>query len=166
MIFLSNSKEAHVIGETFEPKDMAAIAYRLSYINRFNGSVGCYTVAQHSVLVAQQLPDQLKLSGLLHDVSEAYLGDITRPLKGHIRGYDELEDFYCDVIDKYYNVETRHPLVNEADKRMVVTEAKSFGMPAEHFKHVGFDPYDFTIRKQCASLAAYEFVKLFKELTS
>ena len=163
MIYLNNSKLAHNIGEWFTPEGIQHIAFRLSHINRFNGSVGAYSVAQHSVLVAEQLPDHLKLAGLLHDVSEAYIGDITRPLKGHIQGYDELESFYDDVIDSHYGVKVRHPLVKEADQRMVVTEAESFGMPTEHFAMVG-KPYDFTIIKMSAKEAAYQFCATYKEL--
>ena len=163
MIYLKNSDEAHYIGEWFVPDAIEDIAYRLSFINRFNGSVGAYSVAQHSVLVAQQLPDALKLAGLLHDACEAYIGDITRPLKGHIQGYDELEDFYADVIDKHYGVETRHPLVKEADQRMVVTEAASFDMPMKHFLMVG-EPYGFTVQRMTAEEAAAEFVAMYKEL--
>jgi hypothetical protein len=163
MIYLSNSKLEHHIGEWFEPECIVDIAFRLSDINRFNGSVGAYSVAQHSVLVAQQLPDELKLAGLLHDVCEAYLGDITSPLKKHIRGYDELESFYCDVIDKHYGVETRHPLVKEADLRVFLTEAESFGLPMEIFEGRG-EPYDFTVQRMTPEEAAYQFVALYKEL--
>lgn len=163
MIYLKNSNEAHYIGEWFVPDAIEDIAFRLSFINRFNGSVGAYSVAQHSVLVAQQLPPEHQLSGLLHDVSEAYIGDITRPLKRHIQGYDELENFYEDVIDKHYGVETRHPLVKEADQRTVVTEAESFDMPMKHFLMVG-KPYDFTVQRMTAEEAAAEFVAMYKEL--
>lgn len=163
MIYLNNSKIAHRIGELFVPEDIQHIAFRLSHINRFNGSVGAYSVAQHSVLVAEVLPDHLKLAGLLHDVSEAYIGDITRPLKGHIQGYDELESFYDYVIDRHYGVEVHHPLVKEADMRMVVTEARSFGMPWGHFKHIG-EPYDFTVQRMTPEEAMTQFVNLYKEL--
>jgi len=163
MIYLSNSDTEHHIGEWFVPEDIEHIAFRLAYINRFNGSVGAYSVAQHSVEVAMQLPDYLKLSGLLHDVSEAYIGDITRPLKNHIQGYDELENFYCDVIDRHYEVETRHPLVKEADQRICATEAQSFGMPMEHFEHIA-KPSRRTIIKAKPSDAAARFVKMYKGL--
>lgn len=167
MIYLNNSSIEHQIGEWFTPEAMEHIAYRLAYINRFNGSVGAYSVAQHSVEVAMQLPYELKLSGLLHDVSEAYIGDITRPLKdsGFVEGYDKLEDFYGDVIDKHYGVTIRHPLVKEADTRMVVTEAKSFGMPMHLFSGRG-EPYDRNIVPVRPSWAQVQFMKMFKELTA
>jgi hypothetical protein len=58
------------------------IAEALSKINRFNGCTSVpYTVAQHSVMVARLLPPEIRIHGLLHDAHEAYLGDITRPVK-------------------------------------------------------------------------------------
>ena len=57
------------------------IVFALSHLARFNGHVGLYTVAQHSLLVARLLPAELELYGLLHDAAEAYTGDVVRPLK-------------------------------------------------------------------------------------
>lgn len=164
MIYLKNSDNPHYIGEWFEPDPIEEIAYRLSYINRFNGSIGPYSVAQHSVLVAQALPDELKLAGLLHDVCEAYLGDVTSPVKRRIKGYDELESFYCDVIDKHYGVEVRHPLVKEADLAVLLTEAEAFGMPFEYFKAVPAVSLGYGILQMSPLQAQGEFVRMYKRL--
>jgi hypothetical protein len=164
MIYMKNSESLHHIGEWFVPEDMKHIAYRLSYQNRFGGSVGAYTVAQHSVEVAMQLPDYLKLSGLLHDVCEAYIGDVISPVKKQIQGYDELESFYCDVIDRHFKVQTRHPLVKEVDLRILLTEAKAFDMPMEHFDWVGLKPYARTIIKAKPADARAQFMRMYRGL--
>lgn len=58
------------------------IAHHLAQINRYNGACPYpFSVAQHSLLVARILPYNLKLYGLLHDASEAYIGDLVSPAK-------------------------------------------------------------------------------------
>lgn len=75
----------------FDPKpeeiSLKDIALALSRINRFTGHTRRrYSVAEHSIYVAQLLkhwgePAYVQLQGLLHDAQEAYLGDISGPLK-------------------------------------------------------------------------------------
>lgn len=58
------------------------IAHSLAHVCRFNGHTRTfYSVADHSIRVAEALPDKLKLWGLLHDAAEAYLGDVVGPIK-------------------------------------------------------------------------------------
>lgn len=57
------------------------IALALSCINRFNGHTKWpYSVAEHSVWVADNLHPEIAIYGLLHDAHEAYIGDITTPV--------------------------------------------------------------------------------------
>lgn len=66
-----------------------AIARGLSRICRFNGHCKrYYSVAQHSIHVSRLVAGKtaeatrsLQLWGLLHDASEAYIGDLIRPVK-------------------------------------------------------------------------------------
>ncbi|MGF7161254.1 hypothetical protein FHS85_002889 [Rhodoligotrophos appendicifer] len=60
------------------------IARHLAKINRYCGATQVpLSVAQHSVLVAEEVERQLGplagLQGLMHDAHEAYLGDLTAP---------------------------------------------------------------------------------------
>jgi len=58
--------------------DIRDIAHGLSLLCRFSGQCPYFfSVAEHSIYVA----DNLKLEGLLHDASEAYLADLPRPVK-------------------------------------------------------------------------------------
>ncbi|MGN0924702.1 phosphohydrolase [Ectopseudomonas mendocina] len=58
------------------------ICHGLAHVCRFNGQTRHhYSVAQHCLIVADIVPQEHKLAGLLHDATEAYLADIARPIK-------------------------------------------------------------------------------------
>lgn len=64
--------------------DIVDIAHALSMKCRYGGHTKFFfSVAQHSVLVAEQAEPQDKLAALLHDAHEAYspFGDVPRPVK-------------------------------------------------------------------------------------
>lgn len=80
-----------------EEIDIIDIAHALSQIPRFTGHGDIfYSVAQHSLYVMQMCPPPFKLEGLLHDASEAYLGDMGRPLKH----FSELGKIYKQLENK------------------------------------------------------------------
>lgn len=64
---------------------LADIAHHLSNVNRFTGGTPWpYSVAQHSLLVASKIAmvdPLMRLAGLMHDASEAYLNDPASPVK-------------------------------------------------------------------------------------
>ena len=62
------------------------IARGLSLTCRFAGQCQhFYSVAEHSINVMRLVPQEHKLCALLHDAPEAYLGDMSRPLKARCR---------------------------------------------------------------------------------
>lgn len=73
--------------------DVAEFARTLQRIPRYNGHSDFeWTVAQHSLLVQKILKDHgyqadIQLAGLLHDVSEAYINDVIRPIKVYLTQY-------------------------------------------------------------------------------
>lgn len=79
--------------------DPTDIAHSLSMQCRFNGHTRAfYSVAQHCYLVADLVPAEHQLAALLHDATEAYVGDLVRPLKEGMRHFAERLGV-CDLYD-------------------------------------------------------------------
>jgi hypothetical protein len=82
------------------------IAHRLSLCCRWSGSVPYhYSVAQHCVIASKHLTlkfNQLLL--LLHDAAEAFIGDLSRPVKitRDLKGYRNLEHKLQKAILKQF----------------------------------------------------------------
>ena len=74
------------------------IAHALSLMTRANGHFPeFYSVAQHCIHCceeagARSYSARVQAACLLHDGSEAYLADITRPVKKHLPGYLSIEE--------------------------------------------------------------------------
>lgn len=104
--------------------DIRDIAHALGNICRFGGHCNrFYSVAEHSVLVAQVLPRELRLQGLLHDATEAYCVDVPRPLKVLLGNYAEIEHRIWEVIAKKFDVPVElDPRVKQADNDVLLAE--------------------------------------------
>lgn len=104
------------------------IAHALSNLCRFTGHVReFYSVAQHSLMVSLIVPESVAREGLLHDAQEAYIGDMSTPLKRMLPRYEEIEKNIEGVIaEKFcldWSPETRR-LVKKADLIMLATERR------------------------------------------
>lgn len=107
------------------------IAHHLSNICRFTGATRqFYSVAQHCCLVAELLPPELKLEGLLHDAAEAYVGDMSSPLKRAVgAAYKDIERGVTEAIvakfDRPHNLLLLDDqLVKAADNEAFYIEAR------------------------------------------
>lgn len=100
------------------------ISQALSCIARFNGHTRHhYSVAQHSLLVASIVPPEHQLVALLHDATEAYIGDMVRPLKALLPGYCEIEHELWLAICERFGIAPELPdCIYEADMIALATE--------------------------------------------
>ncbi len=111
--------------------DIRDIAHALSLMCRANGHFAhFYSVAQHSLSCmreakARGYSRRTQLACLLHDASEAYLSDVTRPIKGLMPEYLVFEKKLQDAIyEKYLGTlsEKEQSEVSEADDCMLYYE--------------------------------------------
>lgn len=97
--YITTYKKIHF--QILEPNpddiDITDIAHSLSMMCRANGHVpNFYSVGQHCIACADEalargLSRRIALLCLLHDASEGYLSDITRPVKKHLENYLKIE---------------------------------------------------------------------------
>ena len=109
------------------------IAHALSLITRFSGHCKFhYSVASHSINVAKVLEkmgynEKIVLYGLLHDATEAYLGDIPRPIKPAFKNYEQYESQLQSLIWQAFNIEKpikeEWDIVKSIDDAMLKCEA-------------------------------------------
>lgn len=104
------------------------IAHALSQTNRFAGHLEHpYSVAQHCCIACDFAPEHLKLEALLHDASEAYLGNMPSPFKKMLPDFIKIEDRLMKVIAKKFGFQ--YPLSKEIksiDKELLDLEWESF----------------------------------------
>lgn len=116
-------KRFHFTNPQPDEIDIRDIAHALSLKCRYSGHCSWfYSVGQHSLHVAYLLPEELKLSGLLHDAAEAYLPDIPSPMKSYY-GLDKAEQVIVDIIADKYGL-LFDDMVLQVDLTMLATEAK------------------------------------------
>ena len=102
----------------------------LSKLCRFNGHCrDFYSVAEHSIAVARLLPPHMELYGLLHDAHEAYVGDVTTPLKQVLgRHFEKVEMRVDSAIyakaDIPYPSRAVQAAVRRADLRVLAAERR------------------------------------------
>lgn len=111
------------------------IAHALSLMTRANGHFPkFYSVGQHCIhcceeAAARGCTKREQLACLLHDASEAYLADITRPVKQHLLKYKEIEKLLQDrIFEKYLGAlsEEEQKLWKELDDTLLYYEFDHF----------------------------------------
>ena len=155
--------------------DIEDIAHALSMLCRANGHFkSFYSVAQHSIncmmeAKARGYSERIQLACLLHDASEAYLSDVTRPVKAELPRYKEIEAPLQEMIwnkwlgepltdeerTQIFAVDDAllaHEFLNLMDEKIVNSVPEIFSAP--EFAFAGFEQ------------SKRAFLSLFRRLTS
>ncbi len=150
---------------------MEDIVQKLSRICRFGGGVKWplhYSVAEHSVLLAQhaleRLGDpQLALQLLMHDAAEAYIGDMIRPLKEVMPEFRRIDNEITEQIFAKYNIPYPWPaLVDELDVRILIDEEAQVMAPhARRFEVQYMAPVGVKLQCWDAVQAHFEFMQMW-----
>ena len=131
-----NGGKMPLLNPTIDHVFVMDIAEALSKQCRFNGQMtSFYSVAQHSCIVMNLLPDEIKPYGLLHDAHEAYMGDITSPVKsaineiGSLRAINKITRNLDEVIHRAFGLKFPIPndikqLIHHADMTALATEKR------------------------------------------
>ncbi len=134
------------------------IAHGLSNTARFSGHLPkFYSVAQHSVIMAEAASQEYKLEALLHDASEAYMGDMPSPFKKIMPEFKAYENKLMEVIAKKYDF--NYPIskhVKYWDKEILQMEWNSF--VEVH--------YPVQIKAWSPPFAKFRFLDMYTRLTS
>lgn len=128
---------------------MKDISHSLSMLCRYGGHAHAfYSVAEHSLLMSRYFADlgnfDLARVALLHDATEAYMGDLVRPLKLQMPTYREaelnLQDF---IFDKFGLPPLTPPEIKDADLRICNDEREVLLYPRpwviDHLEPLGVD---------------------------
>lgn len=142
--------------------ELLDIAHALGMLCRYNGHVDrFYSVAEHCCLMSDTFPDDEELArwALLHDGTEAYVGDMVRPLKLNLPDYRYVEDEVMRVIARRFSLGlTDFPatadlakmpkVVKDADTRILLTERNALMSnyaPSDRWFNEDMAPLDVTI---------------------
>lgn len=121
-------KKFHFLDPQPDEVDIVDIAHSLSITTRFGGQCReFYSVAEHSIRVAEIVPQEYKLLALLHDASEAYLPDLPRPIKAEIPRFKAIETtILAAILSKFIpnSWAGKGTTIKEADNILLATEAR------------------------------------------
>lgn len=169
---------SHIMFDPLQPDprliDINDIAHALSMLCRANGHFkSFYSVGQHCIncaveAAARGYSQRVQLACLLHDGSEAYLSDVTRPVKQEIPRYKEIEEPLQDTIWLKY---LGSPLTEEENRQVFAIDDDILWHEFVHLMGAALSDqapvissqpvYDFMGFAPCRD----EYLRLFRELT-
>jgi uncharacterized protein len=154
--------------------DAGDIARALANLCRFGGhSRVFYSVAQHSVIVSELVEQRGGdaedcFAGLMHDATEAYLGDMPHPIKHRSAlgaAFREAEDHLEQAIRDRFGIKSEVSELKQLDRALLATERRAFSAEEWHWPELGgIEPLDIELRAWSPDEAADRFARRYAEL--
>jgi hypothetical protein len=154
--------------------DAGDIARALANQCRFGGhSRVFYSVAQHSVIVSQLVEQggadiEDVFAALMHDATEAYLGDMPHPVKHRSAlgvAFRAAEDQLEHAIRDRFRIKPDVPEIKRVDRALLATERRSFSAEHWHWPELeGVEPLDLELTAWLPDEAAQAFAHRYAEL--
>lgn len=122
-ITLASGKTFDLLDPHGSEFDIEDIAHGLAHVCRYAGQCRAFfSVAEHSILVSKAVHD-FAFEALMHDAAEAFIGDITRPLKQLLPDYKAIEaEVEAAITERFSLRPAARPIVKEADLRVLAAE--------------------------------------------
>jgi hypothetical protein len=150
------------------------IARALANQCRFGGHCRVfYSVAQHSVIVSELVEQRGgdaddAFAALMHDATEAYLGDMPHPLKHRSplgAAFKEAEDQLEDAIRGRFAIKPGVPAIKLVDRALLATERRAFSAETWHWPELdGVEPLDLELTAWSPDEAAEAFARRYAQL--
>lgn len=161
-------KPFYPLNPTQDSIDLVDIAHALGMVCRYGGhSRRFYSVAEHCVILSHTVGPEHALWALLHDATEAYVGDMVWPLKEEIPIYRGIEERLMLLICDKYELPWPMPAqVKEHDRRIVIDERDALmAVPqAPWLALEGFAPLGVEIEGWSPERAEAEYLNRFTEI--
>jgi 5'-nucleotidase len=154
--------------------DAGDIARALANQCRFGGhSRRFYSVAQHSVIVSRLVEERGGdaedcFAALMHDATEAYLGDMPHPIKHRSplgAAFKAAEGHLEQAIRERFAIRADVPEIKRADRALLATERRAFSAETWRWPELdGVEPLDLELTAWSPDEAAAAFAERFAEL--
>jgi hypothetical protein len=154
--------------------DAGDIARSLANQCRFGGhSRVFYSVAQHSVIVSELVESrggdaEDAFAALMHDATEAYLGDMPHPLKHRSAlgsAFREAEAHLGRAIGERFGIRPDVLEIKRVDRALLATERRAFSAESWHWPELeGVEPLDIELTAWSPDQAEAAFSQRYADL--
>ncbi len=157
-----------------EQLDIGDITRALANTCRFGGHCrSFYSVAQHSVIVSELVEQrggdaEDAFAALMHDATEAYLGDMPHPIKHRSalgEAFKAAEKDLERAINERFNIKPDVPEIKRADRALLATERRAVSTEDWHWPELeGVEPLDLELIPWPPDEAAERFKARYEQL--